>query len=346
MGRYGMIFLSLVVLFASVTVSAKMIPATGRFVMGDLDSKSDAKKVALLNAKQMALEEAGTYLTSLTEVQNHELTNDEISSLSAGIISVRVIDETWSMDGESPVVTITIQATIDSAGLEERINSVREDTESVAEFRNMQDELAVLKAELEQLKTQARDNPPQAEDKPSPEEPSHQRTQETINRLLSLEQVRNASLPKYRGQPELALADLDRAIELDPNSYFAYLKRAQVNEARKDYQSALRDINSALKLKPGSANGYALRGRILTKMGQSRRAVRSFDRGIKANEKCTVCYLGRGVALLQSKQPRKAYSDFEKACKLGSKQACNRARQMQKMREKAGRQGGKKGPPR
>ncbi len=55
---------------SSSLAETKTVTAKGKFVMGDLDSKTDAKKVALMNAKRLALEETGTYLTSLSEVKN------------------------------------------------------------------------------------------------------------------------------------------------------------------------------------------------------------------------------------------------------------------------------------
>ena len=99
--------------FSAVTFAdVKEVISTGEYVMGDLDSKRDAKKLALLEAKQMALEQAGTYLSSLSEVKDFQLTKDEISSLAAGVISVEVLEEKWTMAGENFKVTITIRAKI------------------------------------------------------------------------------------------------------------------------------------------------------------------------------------------------------------------------------------------
>jgi hypothetical protein len=95
----------------------KEVISTGDYVMGDLDSKTGAKKLALLEAKQMSLEQAGTYLSSLSEVKNFQLNKDEISSLEAGVISVEVLEEKWTMEGENPKVTITIKAKVNIPAL-------------------------------------------------------------------------------------------------------------------------------------------------------------------------------------------------------------------------------------
>lgn len=340
MSRHWVLFLVSLLLLVpgkGVSAEAKNIPATGKYVMGDRDSKSDAKKIALLNAKQMALETAGTYLTSLSRVQDYELTHNEISSLSAGIIAVKVIDEVWSMEGESPVVTITIQATIDTAGLEDRIRIVRGDKETVEAYKHIQDQLATLKAELAQLRAAERE--PESESKqPTREEPTHREKQDIIKQLLSIEQVRNASSYLSRGKSDAALADLTHAISLDPSSFYAFLKRSQAYESRKAYKKALGDVDSALRINPINEYAHALKGRILTKSGQLHQALKSFTRGIAANPMSGVCYYGRAVAKMQMKRVRNAYSDFDRACKLGIKDGCKKVRNLKMIREKATKQ--------
>jgi len=342
MGKHWIQFLVLFLLFIPVNgtfASSKTIPATGKFVMGDLDSKSDAKKIALLNAKQMALEAAGTYLSSLTQVQNFELTGDEVSSLSAGVIAIEIIDEEWTMEGESPVVTITIRATIDPTGLEDQIKAVQEDKETVEEYKQIQGQLAALKEELTELKSREKEAPASAEEKPARREAGYRKTKETIDRLLSLEAVRKASSFQYRGKSDVALAGLDGAISLDPGNFHAYLKRAQVHEMRKAYPQAIGDVNAALKINPKSANAYALRGRLQTKKGERRRALLSFARAIELDNRCGVCYLGRGIAYMQMRKLQKAYSDFDIACRRGVKDGGKKARQLRQLKEKGAKQG-------
>jgi hypothetical protein len=44
--------------------------AEGVYVMGDSDNKLQARNLALYGAKRLALEQAGTYLSSITQVVN------------------------------------------------------------------------------------------------------------------------------------------------------------------------------------------------------------------------------------------------------------------------------------
>ena len=46
--------------------------------MGDNDTRADAKRLALLDAKRLALEQAGTYIEGISEVKNLDLAKEEI----------------------------------------------------------------------------------------------------------------------------------------------------------------------------------------------------------------------------------------------------------------------------
>ncbi|MDH4162559.1 MAG: hypothetical protein OEW15_07695, partial [Nitrospirota bacterium] len=64
----------------------KTIEAENLYHMGDNDSKLDARRISTQEAKRKALELAGTYVASLTEVKDYRLTKDEVTAYTAGII--------------------------------------------------------------------------------------------------------------------------------------------------------------------------------------------------------------------------------------------------------------------
>lgn len=82
----------LVSLLASGYVAAEVrtITVIGEYRMGDNDTRADAKRLALLDAKRLALEQAGTYLESLTEAKNLQVSGDELRAYTAGIVEVMV----------------------------------------------------------------------------------------------------------------------------------------------------------------------------------------------------------------------------------------------------------------
>jgi len=75
---------------------------------GEYDSKVTCRTLALEQVKRLLLEELGTYLESETTVQNYQLSKDQITVITAGIVQTNIIDEKW--DGNSYWVKVEISA--------------------------------------------------------------------------------------------------------------------------------------------------------------------------------------------------------------------------------------------
>jgi hypothetical protein len=52
----------------------------------EIDNKESCQIIALAQVKRLLLEEVGTYLESETIVQNFQLTRDQITTMTAGIV--------------------------------------------------------------------------------------------------------------------------------------------------------------------------------------------------------------------------------------------------------------------
>src|SRR5260370_6319434 len=62
------------------------------------------------------------------------------------------------------------------------------------------------------------------------------------------------------GEMDRALADYDRAIELDPMDADAHVGRGRAHYQKKDYAAAIADYDAALRLAPGDVEALAERG--------------------------------------------------------------------------------------
>ena len=70
------------------------------------------------------------------------------------------------------------------------------------------------------------------------------------------------------GQARTALADFDRAREVDADYYRAFHLRGLAHEVDGDDEGALRDFTKAIELAPEYGAAYHSRATLLTKMGQ------------------------------------------------------------------------------
>lgn len=112
------------------------IEATGRYNLGDNDTRLDGHRLALMEAKRNALEKAGTYVESITEVKDFQLTRDDIRTYTAGIVKVEETSEPkWEMVGQTQRITVSVKARIDTDVVTNRIGALRQNKEATQELK-------------------------------------------------------------------------------------------------------------------------------------------------------------------------------------------------------------------
>jgi len=107
-----------------------------------------------------------------------------------------------------------------------------------------------------------------------------------------------------KGDFAMALADHDRAIALDPNNAYAYLRRGSVYLQVHDDAAALADFDRAAALEPDNSRHYIYRGAVLVSLGQRERGAEDFSRAIELEPSLAEAYYRRGlVRLSQGDRP-------------------------------------------
>jgi len=132
----------------------KTITAEATYIMGDGETPSFAEAMALQKAKQMALEQAGTYVESYTKVQNLRLTTEEIQTIAGGVLQVEVLKKTRTLVGDAMRCYTKIKAIVTTDKMEELASRIK--GKNVAEeYTKLQAEYARLSLELENQKQRA-----------------------------------------------------------------------------------------------------------------------------------------------------------------------------------------------
>ena len=128
-----------------------VITTEASYTMGDGESPSFAEAQVLQKAKQVALEQAGTYVESYTKTQNYDLTTDEIQTLAGGVLKVEVLEKSRTLVGEGLRFYTKIKATVTTDKMKELAQRIR--GKNVAEeYTKLQAEYARLSRELETWK--------------------------------------------------------------------------------------------------------------------------------------------------------------------------------------------------
>lgn len=218
------------------------IMAEGAYHMGDGETPSVAESRALLQAKRMAVEQAGTYVESYSKVKNLQLTEDEIQVLASGLMEVTVLEKKRAIAGDGFNFFVKIRAIVQSEKMEEMAKRVKEKS-AVEHYKKVQEAYDQSQREIEELKhqlTQARNEKDKArvEARITDEERSFQATE-------WLEQGEKHWL---NGEHDAAIEAYTKSIGVSPNYAKAYYLRGAAYGAKKQSDKAMPDYQKACHL--------------------------------------------------------------------------------------------------
>jgi len=149
-----LVFFILILIPYTSLAETKIIFAEHKYIMGDNDSKNDARRMCFLEAKRRVLEKAGTYIESRTEVKDFRLTKDEISAYAAALLKVDTVNEEWKFIGENMAILISVKAEVDMNSVENQLAKIKQDTSVQKRIKDQQSRLQELERNVVTLQKQ------------------------------------------------------------------------------------------------------------------------------------------------------------------------------------------------
>ena len=184
--------------------SVRIVTSSGEFRMGNYDTRTDATRMAIEAAKRDALEQVATYLESVTEVKDLDVTRDEIRTYTAGVVTV--LNQQTSTRLEKGVAIIHVDLTV-QADQQEVIQAIT----ALRENESAKVQLASLRTETEQLRLQL------------------DAANQALATALTAEQVQALTLERQQLLNQIQ-ADALVARALTDYAYLTPIKVRQVNE--------------------------------------------------------------------------------------------------------------------
>ena len=270
----------------------RTITATGEYRMGDNDTRTDAKRLALLDAKRLALEQAGTYLESVTEVKNRQVSHDELRAYTAGIIEVLEQATTSVMEGQQQVIRVAVTAKIDTAVMAQQIDALLKNETAKGELLRVRREAEQLRQERGVLQQQL------AVAKTKPEmEALAQKRQEVLTRLEADDLLRLAwgkliSLGSAPLDADVIIARrlVEAALALDPShSRTHYTMGYILSRHDKKLEEALYQFREALRIDPKNQQAHIELGLVLHALGDRDKADAEFMEVLRYYEEFWAC---------------------------------------------------------
>jgi serine/threonine protein kinase len=113
-----------------------------------------------------------------------------------------------------------------------------------------------------------------------------------------------------------ALADFNRAIELDPSSAMAYVNRGYAYAQLQRYDEALKDYTYAIQLDPTEAIFYFNRGKSYDKLRRYKKSIQDYSEAIRLDPSNPNFYRDRGYAYSRLQRYQESLADYTHAIQI------------------------------
>jgi tetratricopeptide (TPR) repeat protein len=118
-----------------------------------------------------------------------------------------------------------------------------------------------------------------------------------------------------------AEAYFTKEIQSNPRDWFAHVARGMIRDDKNDRHGALADVEEAIRLKPQSSAAWCARAFMNIGMERESLSFTDLNQAIALEPDCAIAYAERGVLWVMRKDYNKAENDFNQALRLGSRWA-------------------------
>jgi tetratricopeptide (TPR) repeat protein len=128
----------------------------------------------------------------------------------------------------------------------------------------------------------------------------------------------------WMSRPNQAIADLERALQIDPKNPMALLLHADLYAMDKNYDAALELISKGQEINPNWGAPYIDRGAILLRKQEFASALEEFNKGIALISQVPLFYIDRSMVHFRLGDLEAAHKDQDTAFELSEKDATTR----------------------
>jgi tetratricopeptide (TPR) repeat protein len=147
------------------------------------------------------------------------------------------------------------------------------------------------------------------------EEERFEKEQELSRKKVALDHFDRATLYFYRGNYELALNEIDRALEIDKTAEYLNVKGLVLTELGK-YDDSKKTYLEAIKIEPEFSELHNNLGLLYLKMKNVNEAALSFEESVKKNVNNVAAYVNLGKALIELEKYDEALKAYNRALQI------------------------------
>lgn len=275
-------------------------------------SPDDAFMAAMTRAKFEVLERAGTYLESLSEVENAILTRDEVTALAGGILTTEVVNKANYANDKTFGILLTTRIEVNSDFLKQRMDKLLQDRSLLQKYNEIQQREHELLEKIKKLEEANR-----SISNSSSQAAALGMEFSAVSAALSASQWLEKAYTLWSdgrfSDPPTAIAHLGKAIDLDNKNPRSYNSRAVAYLNQERFKEAETDLDTALRLNPSYADAHNNLGSLHYRRGDFKKAVNAYTLALKYQPELVEAILNRGMALRKLFQFERAFNDFRRA---------------------------------
>jgi len=209
-------------------------------------SPDDALIAGTQRAKREVLEKAGTYLESVTTVEDGNLRKDQVLALASGVLKTEIISQKRYHTEKGFGIIIKVRVAVDTSVLEQRIKKLLEDRTLLKKYQESQQRVNELLAKVRSLEKQNR-KPLSKESKETLKQEFRQTSQELAAAELNEKALALWDHGFYTDVAK-AIEYLEQAILLDQDFASLYINLGAAYDSKGDYDEAIEYFQKALKI--------------------------------------------------------------------------------------------------
>ena len=356
MERIFKLFVLLLLIFPSSSLAdVKEIISEGTYNMGDGETPTVAESRALLQAKRVAIEQAGTYIESYSKVKSFQLTHDEIQVLASGVMEVTILGKKRTVVGDGINFWVKVNAKISTDKIDVLASRAKE-RRILEDYKRLQADLENTQREIEDLKKRLMEAKPGREKNQVKEiigrnekqfqsyelvgkgmkhffDKDYDTAITTFKAVLEIDHDNAKAYPwiygwigiiyVVQGKDTQAIAYLNKAIEQHPKMVEFYVLRGGIYRDLQQYDKANLDFNTALGINENYPHAYLERGMTREKRGQYDQAIEDYSKAIFLDPNSQLAVRGRLLLYAKIGKYEEAIKDCERLIVLTPKDPLN-----------------------
>jgi tetratricopeptide (TPR) repeat protein len=145
--------------------------------------------------------------------------------------------------------------------------------------------------------------------------------QPVLNEEDDLAYFKRALTRSELDEPDGAIADYTRVIQINPKHDVAYNNRGLMRYEMGNREGSIADFNRAILVNPGNSIAYCNRGVVRSEMGNLMGAVEDFSDAVQVSPSCAPAFFQRGLARTHMGNKMGAVEDFSEVIRLDDQDA-------------------------